>query len=104
MFRHSNSWTTVCLLAVLFLCTVPLQANSQQINRIMQQKTAALPGTYCISFRSTVGTLRYLLHIDSTSGMFFTDEWKAIPITSANAGISVTSKELFLPANVMISS
>lgn len=71
MFRHSTTWPTVCLLAALFLCTIPLQANSQQINRIMQQKTAALPGTYCISFKSSLGTLRYMLHIDSTSGMFF---------------------------------
>lgn len=71
MFRHSNSWTTVCLLAVIYLCTVPLQANSQQTNRLMQQKTAALPGSYCISFKSSVGTIRYLLYIDSTSGMFF---------------------------------
>ncbi len=71
MFRHSNSWLTVCFLAVFYLCTVPLQASSQQTNRLMQQKTAALPGTYYISFKSHQGTLRYMLHIDSTSGMFF---------------------------------
>ncbi|MGX5817302.1 hypothetical protein ACWKWU_03850 [Chitinophaga lutea] len=38
---------------------------------IMQQKTAALIGTYLISYKSELGTLRYVLHIDSARGAFF---------------------------------
>ncbi|MGE7774634.1 hypothetical protein ACQKLP_07925 [Chitinophaga sp. NPDC101104] len=45
----------------------------------MQQKTAALPGTYCISFKSSLGTLRYMLQIDSTSGMFFYGKMESDP-------------------------
>jgi len=72
MIRHSRIRQTVLVLAVnllLSLC-IPLQGNSQP-NRIMQQKTAALLGKYLVSFKSERGTLRYVLHIDSTHGMFF---------------------------------
>ncbi len=84
MFRHSNTWTTVCLLAVLYLCAEPLQANSQQTNRLMHEKTAALTGKYCISFKSSLGTLRYLLQIDSTNGMFFYGTMENDPRYSPN--------------------
>lgn len=62
---------TVIVLAAFYLCSIPLQASSQQHSRIMQQKTAALLGDYKVSFRSTNGVLRYILHIDSVQGMFF---------------------------------
>lgn len=71
MIRHSITRLTVFVLAVLYLCSTPMQANSQHHNRIMQQKTAALLGDYYVSFRSPAGILRYILHIDSVQGMFF---------------------------------
>lgn len=71
MIRHSIIRQTVLVLAAyLFLLCIPLQGNSQP-NRIMQQKTAALLGKYLVSFKSEKGTLRYVLNIDSTHGMFF---------------------------------
>lgn len=71
MIRHSIIRLTVLVLAVCYLCSSPLRATSQQVNRIMQQKTAALLGDYNVSFRSHEGILRYILHIDSVHGMFF---------------------------------
>lgn len=71
MIRHSIMRLTVIVLAAFYLCSIPLQSISQQHNRIMQQKTAALIGDYYVSFRSTNGILRYILHIDSVKGMFF---------------------------------
>lgn len=70
MIRHSIIRQAVTVLAVFLLC-IPLHANSQRTPSIMQQKTAALIGKYLISFRSTAGTLRYILHIDSARGAFF---------------------------------
>lgn len=71
MIRHSLIRQTVFVLAAyLFLLCVPLQGNSQP-NSIMQQKTAALLGKYLVSFKSERGSLRYVLNIDSTHGMFF---------------------------------
>lgn len=70
MIRHSIIRPAVTLIAVFLLC-IPLQSMSQRPNKIMQQKTAALLGTYYISFKSEAGQLRYILHIDSTRGMFF---------------------------------
>lgn len=70
MIRHSLIRQAVTVLAVFLLC-IPLQANSQRTASIMQQKTAALIGKYLISFKSEIGTLRYILHIDSAKGMFF---------------------------------
>lgn len=70
MIRHSIIRPAVTVIAVLLLC-IPLQSHSQRVNKIMQQKTAALLGTYYISFKSEAGQLRYILHIDSARGMFF---------------------------------
>ncbi len=70
MIRHSIIRQAVVALAVLLLC-IPLQSSSQHVNKIMQQKTAALLGTYYISFKQDKAVLRYILHIDSTRGMFF---------------------------------
>lgn len=70
MIRHSIIRQAVVALAVLLLC-IPLQSSSQHVNKIMQQKTAALLGTYYISFKQDNAVLRYILHIDSTRGMFF---------------------------------
>ncbi|RPD42219.1 hypothetical protein [Chitinophaga barathri] len=70
ILRHSIIRQAVTIFAVLLLC-IPLQSNSQHVNKIMQQKTAALLGTYYVSFKSETGVLRYILHIDSTRGMFF---------------------------------
>jgi hypothetical protein len=70
MIRHSLIRQAVTVLAALLLC-IPLRAHSQRNSGVMQQKTAALIGKYLISFRSSAGTLRYILHIDSAKGAFF---------------------------------
>ncbi|MGN6510918.1 MAG: hypothetical protein ACTHLD_15740 [Chitinophaga sp.] len=70
MIRHSIIRPAVTVIAVFLLC-IPLQSYSQHVNQIMQQKTAALLGTYYISFKSDEGQLRYILRIDSARGMFF---------------------------------